>query len=297
MVKSMTGYGRGEYNCRRYNIDIELKAINHRYNDIVVHMPRYMYFLEEDIKNLVKKDIKRGRVDIYVNIEYTDEASFDIDVNLPLAREYKQALESIVEGLEIDSSIDLKDIIGGPDIISIQRESLEDDELWMALKAALELAIEEAVEMKKIEGLNLKKDMLDRLNKIEEKIHALEKRVPLVVKEYKNKLESRIEELLSESKNSSVNVDKYILANEVANFADKSDISEELTRLISHIEQYRNILSEENLIGRKLDFLIQEINREINTIGSKSGDIQIVKEVVYIKSEIEKLREQVQNIE
>lgn len=297
MVKSMTGYGRGEYSCSRYDISIELKAVNHRYNDIAIHMPRYMSFLEEDMKRLIRNNIKRGRIDIYVDIEETDESAFNIDVNLPLAKEYKKALEKIRVELNIEQEIDLKDIISGPDMIKVERKTSEDDKLWKSIEVALGFAVDEALNMKILEGLNLKEDMLIRLDDIEEKIDDLEKIVPIVVSEYKEKLENRLEELMKDDEKIKESVDQYILANEVANFAEKSDVSEEITRLRSHLVQYRSILEEKDVIGRKLDFLIQEINREINTIGSKSGDVQIVREVVYIKSEIEKLREQVQNIE
>lgn len=289
----MTGFGRGEFLGDSYNFKIEIKAVNNRYSDISIRMPRYMNFLEEKIKKKVKEEIGRGRVDVFISLEYVDESSLNIEVDLPLARKSMEALETLKNELDLKEDIRIKELMSVSDLIKIERKILDEDELWNSLNIALKEAVEDIVKMKKTEGNALKLDMLDRLNKIEMTIRNIEKRASLVVEEYRTKLENRIDDLLGDE----INLDEERLSNEIVIYADKSDVSEELTRLNSHIDQFRNITKENEPVGRKLDFLIQELNREVNTIGSKSSDIEITQNVVEIKSEIEKVREQVQNVE
>lgn len=293
MVKSMTGYGRGEAENEIHSIKVEIKAVNHRYNDISVRMPRHISYLEEKIKKMVKEQISRGKVDLYINLDYISESSTKIKVNIPLAKSYKFAFEELANELGLMDSVDLNDILNMSDVIEKEKIEVDEDLIWDLMKKALDMALTDIVTMKEAEGQALKLDMKERLKLIENTVIDIEKRSPLVVKEYKEKLTQRIEALLEEN----MEVDEEKIAQEVVFFADKSNIDEELVRLKSHISQFLNILKESEAIGRKLDFLIQEMNREINTIGSKANDMDISQDVVELKSEIEKIREQVQNLE
>lgn len=293
MIKSMTGFGRGEYRDDNYNLKIEIKTVNHRYNDISVKMPRHMNYLEENIKNIVKSNISRGKVDIYLNLEYIDGAPVDIKVDMNLARTYKEALDQINDELGLSGDIRINNILLLADIIKAERKEIDEESIWLAVKKSLEMAIEDIMSMKKREGRELEIDMTSNLREIEKILLEIEARSPLVVVEYKEKLKTRISDLLDND----INIDEEKLSHEVAYFADKSNINEEIIRLESHINQFKNILKEEDIVGRKLEFLIQEMNREINTIGSKANDTEISSAVVDIKSSIEKIREQVQNIE
>lgn len=293
MLKSMTGYGRGEYVNEYFNIIIEIKSVNHRYADIVVKLPRHINFLEEKIKKAVKEKINRGKVDIYVNLEYINESAIDLKVDVPLAKAYKQILEQLSKELNIDDNVKLFNILGLPEIIKTEKKELDEGLLWSSLKEALDIALDNILEMKILEGEAIKYDMLSKLYEIEKLVDEIELRAPNVVIEYRDRLRERIEELLDDD----IKLDEERLAQEIAIFADKSNINEEIVRLKSHISQFKTIVNEDDAVGRKLDFLIQEMNRETNTIGSKANDIFISNNVVLIKAEIEKIREQVQNIE
>ncbi len=293
MIKSMTGFGRGEYRDSSYHLKIEIKTVNHRYNDISVKMPRHMNYLEESIKKIIKNNISRGKVDIYLNLEYIEGAPLDIKIDMDLARSYKKSLDKINNELELGGDIRINNILSLADIIKAERKEIDEESIWLAVKESLEMAIEDIMSMKLREGRELEIDMISNLGEIEKVLLEIEARSPLVVVEYKEKLKSRISDLLD----SEMNIDEEKLNHELVYYADKSNINEELIRLKSHINQFKNILKEEDTVGRKLDFLIQEMNREINTIGSKANDIEISSAVVDIKSSIEKIREQVQNIE
>lgn len=293
MIKSMTGFGRGEYKCDMYNFKIEIKAVNHRYNDVSVKLPRQISYLEENIKKIVKEKINRGKVDVYINLEYVDESSTEIKVDISLAKSYKMALEQLSDELDLKEDIRLNNILNISEIIKTERKEVDEDIIWSALSQALEEALVDIVKMKETEGRALKKDMVLRLEAIEEVVLDIEKRSPVVIEEYKDKLTERIKNLLDQD----ANIDEERIAYEVVFFADKSNIDEEIVRLKSHINQFRKILEELEPVGRKLDFLIQEMNREINTIGSKANDMLISQNVVEVKSEIEKIREQIQNVE
>lgn len=293
MVKSMTGFGRGELKSEIHNFKVEIKAVNHRYNDISVKMPRHIGYLEENIKKVIKAKINRGKIDVYVNLEYINDSSIDIKVDIPLAKSYKAALEELSNELNLGDNIRLNNILGIPEIIKTERKELDEDTTWDCLKEALNSAVLDIMSMKTAEGEALKEDMIMRLRKIEKIVLDIEKRSPVVVLEYRDKLNERIKELLDKD----ANIDEDRIAYEVVFFADKSNIDEEIVRLKSHINQFISILEDTDQIGRKLDFLIQEMNREINTIGSKANDMLISQNVVEVKSEIEKIREQVQNVE
>lgn len=293
MIKSMTGFGRGEVKSETHNFKVEIKAVNHRYNDISVKMPRHIGYLEENIKKIIKKDINRGKIDVYINLEYINDSSIEIKVDIPLARSYKTSLEELSKELNLSDEIRLNNILGISEIIKTEKKELDEDMAWECLQEAVNQAVLDIMTMKTAEGEALKRDMIMRLKIIESVVLKIEERSPIVVLEYKEKLSERIKELLSKD----ANIDEERIAYEVVFFADKSNIDEEIVRLKSHIEQFISILEESDQIGRKLDFLIQEMNREINTIGSKANDIVISQSVVEVKSEIEKIREQVQNVE
>ncbi|WP_353093954.1 YicC/YloC family endoribonuclease [Tissierella praeacuta] len=293
IIKSMTGFGRGEFSNEVYNFKVEIKAVNHRYNDISVKMPRHIGYLEEDVKKIIKTEISRGKVDVYINLDYINESAIEIKVDIPLAKSYKSILEELSSELELEENVRLFNILGLSEIIKIERKELDEDIAWSCLKEALNMALKDIMSMKTVEGEALKSDMISKLDRIETIVLEIEERSPLVVLEYKNKLRDRISELLDKD----INIDDDRISSEVAIFADKSNINEEIVRLKSHVKQFLSILDAEDAVGRKLDFLIQEMNREINTIGSKANDILISQNVVEIKAEIEKIREQVQNIE
>lgn len=293
LVQSMTGYGMGEYENELYRFKIEIKSVNHRYNDITIKMPRHIGYLEENLKKAVKERINRGKVDVFVNLEYIKESAVDVKVDIPLAKSYKAALEELVDVLELGDKLRLNNILSLSDIITVEKRDVDERLITQSLERALDMALENISHMRIIEGQELKKDILVKLDNIQEELINIEERSPMIVLEYKDKLRERIKDLLDNN----ASLDEERLSNEVAFFADKSSIDEEIVRLKSHIKQFKSILDEEDPIGRKLDFLIQELNREINTIGSKANDIIISKCVVNLKAELEKIREQVQNIE
>lgn len=293
MIKSMTGFGRGEFSDTIHNFSVEIKTVNHRYNDIMIKMPKHLNYLEENIKRYIKKDINRGRVEVYINVEYISESPIDVSIDIPLAKAYKYALEKLIEELNIEYKIGLGDILTLNDIVKTERKEMDKNIVWNCLTKALDIALENVKAMRIEEGIALKKDIECQLKTMNYMIVEIEKRAPFVVKEYKEKLKERIKELIDEE----CDLDEDRLNYEVALFADKSNINEEIVRFKSHVNQFLKSLEYDEPIGRKLDFLIQEMNREINTIGSKASDLYITNYVVDIKSELEKIREQVQNIE
>lgn len=293
MLKSMTGYGKGEASNSGFRIKTELKSVNHRYLDITVKLPRYLIYLEESIKKLIKEKLGRGKVDVFINLDFESISSLEVKVDIPLAMSFKNALSDLKDQLQIEDNIRLGNILSIPDVIKTEKRDLDEASVWETLRSAVDSALSQLVVMRESEGQQLKLDMLEKLRTIEDITSEVKIRSPLVVEEYKRKLNERIASLLEEP----TMIDQDRLAMEVAIYADKSSIDEELTRMNSHIAQFRSIIEEDGAVGRKLDFLIQEFNREVNTIGSKSSDSFIVNKVVELKSEIEKIREQVQNIE
>lgn len=293
MIRSMTGFGRGEFSDGIHTFNIEIKTVNHRYNDIVVKMPKHLSYLEENIKRYIKKDISRGRVEVYINIEYEKESPVDVNIDLSLAKSYKSALENLLKELDIEHKIGLEDILTLNDIVKTERKEIDEDILWECLSKALGTALENVKAMRIEEGRALKKDIETQLNNMDSILGEIEKRAPFIVEEYRSKLRERIRQLLDEDQE----LDEDRLNYEVVIFADKSDINEEIVRFKSHIRQFFESLESNEPVGRKLDFLVQEMNREVNTIGSKANDLTITQYVVDIKSELEKVREQIQNIE
>ncbi len=289
----MTGYGRGESLQGSYRIKIEIKAVNHRYNDISVKMPRHINYLEESIKKLVKEKISRGKVDVYLNLEYIDESAVEVKVDIPLAKSFKTALEELIEALNLKDEIRLNNILNISEVMRTERKELDEDLIWNCVSEAVGIALDNMMIMREKEGAQLKADIITKLENINASLFYIVERAPYVVVEYQEKLKERITDLI----HNSISLDEDKINSEVAFFADKSSIDEEIVRLHSHIKQFYTILEEKEPIGRKLDFLIQELNREINTIGSKANDVVISKYVVELKSELEKIREQIQNIE
>lgn len=289
----MTGYGKGEAENDLFRLKVELKSVNHRYLDINIKLPRYLIYLEERIKKLIKEDLNRGKVDVFINLDFINQSSIEVKVDVPLANSFKMALDSLILDLGIEDKVRLSNILQISDIIKTEKKDLDEDLTWNTLEEAVNEALKGISQMREYEGTQLKDDILIKLKDIELIISEIEVRSPYVVEEYRTKLNERIKTLM-EDKNP---IDYDRLALEVAIISDKSSIDEELTRLKSHIRQFREILDQDTPVGRKLDFLIQEFNREINTIGSKSSDSILVKLVVDLKSEIEKIREQIQNIE
>ncbi len=293
MVKSMTGFGRSNSQLGDRYFQVELKSVNNRYLDISIKLPRRFTYLEENIRNLIKLYLQRGRIEIYITYENIGSSDVKVAIDMPLAKEYMDSLLKMEQDLSIQSDITTSLIVSFPDLIKTEKKEENEEEVWQCLEHALKEALVKLVAMRKKEGNKLKEDMLKRLSKSKILLMEIEDRSPLIVQEYKERLTDRIKEILDEE----FPIDENRLAIEVALFADKSNITEEIVRLFSHIDQFNKTLEEDDTIGRKLDFLLQEMNREVNTIGSKANDLTISNLVINIKSEFEKIREQVQNIE
>jgi len=292
MIRSMTGYGRGEYEEKGKKITVEIKAVNHRYNELTVKLPRSMNYLEENIRKYVAKEISRGKTDLYVSYETHAEEDISININYALADSYVEKLKEIEEKYGYKGSDNLSLIAKFPDIISAEKKDEDEDLIWAYLQNALDGALAQFVAMRIKEGEALKNDIIIKSEGLKALVSQIADKAPLVAEGYRQKLTTRLGELLS-----GVDIDEQRIITEVTIFADKSCIDEEITRLNSHINQLDEILCSGGMVGRKLDFLIQEMNREANTIASKSNEIEITKITIELKSEIEKIREQVQNIE
>lgn len=294
MIKSMTGYGRGECIDGNRQAIVEISAVNNRYFDANIRLPRSIMFFEEDIRKVVKNEVSRGKLDIYVT--YTSQAKEDIQINVneTLCQAYVEALRDVQMKFNLIEDISIMKIAKLPDILTIEKNEMDREHVWTIVRKALEEAVASFNSMRRKEGLMLKEDLMLKGQIIFGIIDLINERCPMVVDRYKQKLYQRIVENLG---NLDVEPDPGRILTEVAIFSDRSSIDEEITRLRSHISQLRHILEDGGVVGRKLDFLLQEINRESNTIGSKATDEQITNSVVALKSEIEKIREQIQNIE
>ncbi len=292
MVSSMTGFGKSTEIINGREITVEIKSVNHRYFEFSARFPRAYGFLEERLKSYVQKRVSRGKVEVSVLIVNTESSDTKIVANELVAKGYVDALRSLCEPLEVQDDIRLSTICRFPDVFTVTREETDEEALWQDVESVLSKAVDAFCNMRKIEGDNLKNDLLLKLVNIENFVAAVEKRSPQRVEEYRNRLYAKLCEVLENT-----NIDESRILTEAAIFADKVAVDEETTRLKSHIGQFREILELNEPIGRKLDFLIQEFNREANTIGSKCQDVEGARIVVDIKSEIEKIREQVQNIE
>lgn len=292
MIKSMTGYGGAKGLCDGFDISIELKSVNNRYLDCSVRLPRSFLFAEEAIKACVQKHISRGKVDVFVSIANVGDDSVLVTVNEALARGYAAAIEHIAELCALPNDASALSIAKMSDVLSVEKKEADKDALSSAITAICEEALEEFDAMRSREGEKLSKDIEERLVTIEGYVSAVEKRSPETVAEYRERLWKKMSEVLS-----SATIDEQRILTEAAIFADKVAVDEETVRLRSHVAQMREMLAGGSPIGRKMDFLIQEFNRESNTIGSKCSNSDIAKVVIELKSEIEKIREQIQNIE
>ena len=294
MIKSMTGFGRSEYSDEKRSVTAEVRSVNHRYCDVSVKMPRRYSFAEETLKKAVKEILSRGKIDVSISVVNLTEDDVTVKLNTSVAEQYKSSLTELKEQFGLQDEISLDLIAGLPDVMKTVPEIEDEDAITEALKIPVVEAVKKLDAMRQLEGEKLKEDLLKRREIIKDITGKIKERAPLVVEEHKQKLEDRISQLLDKS----VEIPEDRLAVEVAVFADKCDITEELVRLDSHMDQMQKILGEgKQAVGKRLDFLVQEMNREANTIGSKANDLEITNYMLTIKSEVEKIREQVQNIE
>ena len=294
MIKSMTGFGRSEYSDDKRSVTAEVRSVNHRYCDVSVKMPRRYSFAEEALKKAVKEVLSRGKIDVSVSVTNLTEDDVTVKLNTSVAEQYRNSLTELKDNFGLKDEISLELIAGLPDVMKTVPEIEDEDAVTEALKIPVVEAVKKLDDMRQLEGEKLKEDLLKRRETIKEITQKIKVRAPQVVAEHKQKLEDRISQLLDKS----VEIPEDRLAVEVAVFADKCDITEELVRLDSHMDQMKKILDEgKQTVGKRLDFLVQEMNREANTIGSKANDLEITNYMLTIKSEVEKIREQVQNIE
>ena len=289
---SMTGYGKGEYTQEGLEIVCEIKTVNNRYLDVSIKAPRIFVCMEDVIRNIVRKKLTRGHADVFVSVKDKRERETSLSVDLTLAASYVKAAKELKSAFpDVQDDFTLSSLLRYPDVLKQEDAQTLDEDLINGLQTALEAALDKLNDMRKVEGEKLKEDMLSRVGTIETLVVEISERAPLIQKEYREKIENRVREYLGEA-----TVDEGRLLNEVAVFADRTNIDEELTRLRSHISQFKSIC-EEGIVGRKLDFLVQEFNREANTTCSKSNDVTITRAGLALKNEIEKIREQVQNLE
>lgn len=292
MIKSMTGFGRAEAVSRERKVSVELKSVNHRYLDLNIKMPKRLSYFEGEIRNVMKTYIRRGKVDVFITYEDYTMGGMALKYNAELAKEYLGYLNQMSEELGIENDIRVSTLSRYPDVFTMEEQAPDEKELWNFLEGPLHEACRKFVETREREGANLKQDLLEKLNGLEEKVDIVEKRSPEVVKAYREKLEAKMHELLEDNQ-----IDDSRIAAEVILFSDKICNDEETVRLRSHIHGMRKILDENEGVGRKMDFMSQEMNREANTILSKSNDLTVSNAAIDLKTEIEKIREQIQNIE
>ena len=291
MIKSMTGFGKYSASFENREYQIEIKSVNHRYLDISIKLPRQLSYLEEIIKKVVNSKLKRGKIDIVFTFENFSEEGRNVRINKDLAKLYIKELRELANEEGISSNIEVTDIAKFPDILNIKTDQ-DDDTIKKEAIDVLEKALDQLIEMRSIEGLKIAEDLLKRIEVIEDKVIKISEKSTGLIQEYVVKLEGRIKEILQTDE-----IDKSRIAQEVVIYADKCSIEEEVTRLKSHVLQFKNLLQVDDAVGKKLDFLVQEMNRETNTIGSKSSCLEITNSVIDIKTELENIREQIQNIE
>lgn len=292
MIKSMTGYGRAQQLVDGMNITVEIKSVNHRYFEFSSKLPRSYGFLDEKLKSFFMGKLTRGKMECYVQIETVEEPDTIISVNHPLVQGYLAAYKELAETYGLENNINVSDISRVSDIFAIRKQAADEDKIWAAVSVVAQEALNGFVAMREREGERLKADVLSRLATILENVEFVEERSPETVKEYNEKLLGRLKELLADT-----HIDEQRILTEAAIFADKIAVAEETVRLRSHVSQLTSFLDSSEAVGKKMDFLVQELNREANTIGSKAQDVEIARRVVSIKAEIEKIREQIQNIE
>lgn len=292
MIKSMTGFGRNEMSEEKRKITVEIKSVNHRYLDVNIKMPKKLNFFEAAIRAELKKYMQRGKVDVFIAYEDFTESNVCVKYNKELAAEYMGYLEKMAEDFGLDNDIRVSALSRYPEVLTMEEQSVDEEEIWKALCGAVQGAAEKFVETRLKEGEALKNDLIAKLDGMLEHLSFIEERSPQLVEEYKDKLRERVRELLEDTQ-----IEESRLLLEVTLFADKICVDEELVRLRSHIETTRQTLIDGGSIGRKLDFIAQEMNREANTILSKTNNMEISNRAIELKTEIEKVREQIQNIE
>ena len=292
MIKSMTGFGRCEFTDEKRKFTVELNSVNHRYLDVNIKMPKKLNFFESSIRTLLKEYIERGKVDVYITYEDYTEDNYALKYNVSLAAQYLNYLNSMAEDFGLENDIRVSNLSRYPDVLVMEEQDVDEKELWDGLEHALRGACEQFVASRIKEGENLKGDLLDKLDDMISYVDFIEKRSPQIMEEYRRRLEDKIKEILGDRQ-----MDDGRIATEVTIYADKICVDEETVRLRSHINTTKDTLLEGGSIGRKLDFIAQEMNREANTILSKANNIEISDTGINLKTSIEKVREQIQNIE
>jgi uncharacterized protein (TIGR00255 family) len=292
MIKSMTGFGRSEIVKGNRKISVEIKSVNHRYLEAGIKMPKKLNVFESRMRDLLKKYATRGKIDIFINYEDDSESQVNLKFNQNIADEYMAIFNNMSEKYNLKNDMTVGGLARFPEVITMDEVQEDEEELWHFIEEAMKAALKQFVNTRILEGENLKKDLLGKLDHMEELVAFVEKRSPEIMKEYRSKLESKVKELLGDT-----TIDESRIATEVIIYADKICVDEETVRLRSHIEHARKCLNEDGGIGRKMDFIAQEMNREANTTLSKANDIEISNAAIDLKTEIEKVREQIQNIE
>lgn len=293
MIRSMTGFGHGEVsNDKNQKVTVEMKSVNHRYCDISLKLPKKLAMFEANIRNIMKEYASRGKIDIYVSYEDLSETAVSLNYNQAMAEEYMQVFKKMQEDFNIETKITAEALAKYPEVVTIEEVQQDEEVWWELLEAALRQAAEKFVETRTIEGANLKRDLLGKLDQMAADVAFIEERSPQIIAEYRSKLEEKVKEFLEDS-----TIEENRIAAEVTLYADKIAVDEEIVRLQSHISSMTDVLESDESIGRKLDFMAQEMNREANTILSKSSDVDLADHAIELKTNVEKVREQIQNIE
>lgn len=293
MIRSMTGFGHGEVsNDKNQKVTVEMKSVNHRYCDISLKLPKKLAMFEANTRNIMKEYASRGKIDIYVSYEDLSETAVSLHYNQAMAEEYMQVFKKMQEDFNIETKITAEALAKYPEVVTIEEVQQDEEVWWELLEAALRQAAEKFVETRTIEGANLKRDLLGKLDQMAADVAFIEERSPQIIAEYRSKLEEKVKEFLEDS-----TIEENRIAAEVTLYADKIAVDEEIVRLQSHISSMTDVLESDESIGRKLDFMAQEMNREANTILSKSSDVDLADHAIELKTNVEKVREQIQNIE
>lgn len=293
MIKSMTGFGHGEaFNAANQKVTVEMKAVNHRYCDISLKLPKKFTIFEAAIRKIIKEYASRGKIDVYISFEDLSQTGIGLRYNQEIAKEYMDIFHKMQEEFQIEMDITASQMARFPEVISVEEKPQDEEVWWELIEKALREAAEKFTASRSVEGENLKEDLLLKLAQMEKDVDFIEQRSPDIVKEYRIKLEERVKEFLEDA-----SIEENRIAAEVAMYTDKMSVDEEIVRLQSHIHSMKDVLGEEGSIGRKLDFMAQEMNREANTILSKSSDVSLAEHAIELKTNVEKVREQIQNIE
>ena len=292
MIKSMTGFGRCELSNEKRKITVELKSVNHRYLDVNIRMPKKLNFFESAIRTLLKEYMQRGKVDMFISYEDYSEQTLAVKYNATIAKEYLTYLQQMADEFNLENDIRVSSLSRYPEVLTMEEQSADEDELWSDLSQAIREACTQFVATRTTEGEHLKQDLVEKLHHMRDNVDKVEQRAPQIIAEYRSKLMEKVNELLGDTQ-----IDEARLSTEIVLFADKICTDEETVRLKSHITSMLNALERSEGIGRKLDFIAQEMNRDANTILSKSNDLETSDIAIELKTEIEKVREQIQNIE